>query len=59
MLPLLCGVHRVARDLSGSKFWWTYPYVHDDTTKHAAMKGAALLVQAAGKAAVGVTRQKA
>jgi hypothetical protein len=39
---LPCGVLyvcRVARDLGGSKFWWTYPYVHDQGTQTAAMKG--------------------
>lgn len=29
----------MSRDLAGSKFWWTYPYVHDRGTSHAAEKG--------------------
>jgi hypothetical protein len=32
--------HRVARDLSGAKFWWNHPFVHDPTTTAAAQKGA-------------------
>lgn len=35
----VCCFRRVARDLGGSKFWWTYPYVHDESTQRAAVKG--------------------
>lgn len=32
-------VHRVARDVSGQKFWWTYPFVSDEVSAAAFSKG--------------------